>query len=317
MSQIAVSSYSEYPFTYDMMNEIKDVATKYSAIDYMVVRCSSYVTMDGDTILCNVNMNPSDTLGVYKGRKPKYDNEFITTKNVCERYNLKIGDKVKLSSKSGESEFILVGMYQCAYDTGKNISLTYEGAKKIDNNVRLFYMNLQLKDKSKVQNVIDELNEISADRYKVIDNRDVDIPELAEYRMISDIICIIILTFAVIFALVAIRLLTVKAFNQERLDLGIYKAVGFNSFNLRNTMSLRFMLASIVGIVLGIILSLLFSNSLLGLMLTNIGMNNMQTYNTFLDYFLVILIGGIVTYLGAFIASRRIKKISSRELVLE
>ena len=317
MSKIAVSSYSEHPFTYEMMDEIKNVAKKYSDIDYMIVRSATYVTMDGDTVLCNVNMNPSDILGVYKGRKPKYDNEFITTKNVCERYNLKIGDKVKLSSKSGESEFVLVGLYQCASDTGKNISVSYEGAKKIDENIRLFYMNLELKDKSKVQNVIDELNNISADRFKVIDNRNIEIPEIVEYRMISDIICVIILSFAVIFALIAVRLLTVKTFNQERLDLGIYKAVGFNSFNLRNTMSLRFMLASLIGIILGIILSLFFSNPLLGLMLSNLGLNNMNTSNTFLDYLLVILVGGAVAYLGAFIASRRIKRISSRELVVE
>ena len=135
--------------------------------------------------------------------------------------------------------------------------------------------------------------------------------------MISDIMCIIILAFAVIFALVSVRLLTVKTFNQERLDLGIYKSQGFNVFNLRNTMSLRFMIASILGIIIGIILSLLFSNQLLGLMLSNLGMNIMNSTNSILDYILVIVLGAIVAYIGAFIASRRIKRISTRELVVE
>ena len=121
----------------------------------------------------------------------------------------------------------------------------------------------------------------------------------------------------IIFILIAVRLLTVKTFNQERLDLGIYKAVGFNTFRLRNSLSLRFMLASFVGIIFGVILSLLFSNQLLGLMLSNLGMNKMDTSNTFIDYLLLFVIGLLVTYLGAYIASRRIKTISTRELVVE
>ena len=317
ISDIAVSAYSSNQFTYEMMDEIKEVALKYSEIDFMVVRCSTYVSLNEDTILANVNMNPKDTLGIYKGRYPKYDNEFITTKNICDRYNLKIGDKVNLSSKSGSYEYILVGVYQNTSDTGKNIGLSYEGATKLDDTIKLYYMNLQLKDKSKVDNVINALKDISNDRFRVIDSRNVEIPELNEYRIISDIICIIILAFAVIFALVSVRLLTVKTFNQERLDLGIYKAQGFNVFNLRNTMSLRFMIASILGIIIGIILSLLFSNQLLGLMLSNLGMNIMNSTNSILDYILVIVLGAIVAYIGAFIASRRIKRISTRELVVE
>jgi ABC-type antimicrobial peptide transport system permease subunit len=77
------------------------------------------------------------------------------------------------------------------------------------------------------------------------------------------------------------------------------------------------MIASILGIIIGIILSLLFSNQLLGLMLSNLGMNIMNSTNSFLDYILVIVLGAIVAYIGAFIASRRIKRISTRELVVE
>ena len=317
VSDISISAYSQCPFTYDMMNEIKEIAEKHSKIDFMLVRCSEYVSMNDDTIMANVYMNSKDTLGLYKGKVPEYDNEFITTKNVCERYKLKIGDKVTLSSKTGSQEFILVGLYQNTNDTGKNICITYEGAKKLDENTKLFYMNLELKNKKKVDDVLKDLKEVSAHRFDVFDNRNEAIPELDEYRMISDIICIIIFVFTIIFILIAVRLLTVKTFNQERLDLGIYKAVGFNTFRLRNSLSLRFMLASFVGIIFGVILSLLFSNQLLGLMLSNLGMNKMDTSNTFIDYLLLFVIGLLVTYIGAYIASRRIKTISTRELVVE
>ena len=316
-SSIALSSYSEVPFTNEMMDEVKDIALKYSKIDYLLGRQNTYVAMNGDQILANVNLNPEDILGVYQGRAPKYDNEFITTKNVCDTYDLKIGDKVTIASKTGEAEFMLVGIYQCLNDVGNNIGLTYEGELKIDNTFSIHYVSLELEDQSKVQNVLDDLNAISENRFKVIDRRNEENSEMKEYSVVCDIICAVIFTFAAIFALITVRLTAVKAFNQERLDLGIYKANGFKTSSLRNQMALRFMIASLIGIALGIILSICFSNQILGLMLYQLGMNRFKMDNKLIDYLIVIFAGAVVTYLGAYIASRRIKKVSIRELVVE
>ena len=82
-------------------------------------------------------------------------------------------------------------------------------------------------------------------------------------------------------------------------------------------MALRFMIASLIGIGLGIILTICFSNQILGLMLYQLGMNRFRMDNKLIDYLVVIFAGAIVTYAGAFIASRRIKKVSIRELVIE
>ena len=316
-SSIALNSYSEVPFTNEMLEEVRAAATKYSKIDYILGRQNTYVSMDGDQILANINLNPEDILGVYQGRAPKYDNEFITTKNVCDTYDLKIGDKINIASKTGEAEFILVGVYQCLNDVGNNIGLTYEGGLKIDNTFTIHYVSLELEDQSKVQNVIDELNSISDNRFKVIDRRNEENAEIKEYSIVCDYICVVIFSFAAIFALITVRLTTVKAFNQERLDLGIYKANGFKTSSLRNQMALRFMIASLIGIGLGIILTICFSNQILGLMLYQLGMNRFRMDNKLIDYLVVIFAGAIVTYAGAFIASRRIKKVSIRELVIE
>ena len=140
---------------------------------------------------------------------------------------------------------------------------------------------------------------------------------MLQYKETCDIITIVIFTFAATFALITVRLITVKAFNQERLDLGIYKANGFSVFKLRNTMAIRFMLASFLGVIFGILLSILLSNSILGLMLHDLGMSRVRIDNKLLDYILVIVIGLFVTYIGSFIACRRIKRVSTRELVSE
>ncbi len=316
-TSINLSTYTEYPLTYEMIDEIVSAANKHSKVNYYNAVTSSYISIDGDQTYLNAWMSPENLLGVYKGRAPIYDNEFVTTKIICDTYDLKIGDKVVLSSKDGSAEFVLTGIYQCLNDTGNNISLSYEGLKRIDSNQKVYFMELEIEDDTKVDAVLEELKNISANRFKVKDNREFMDEDMAEYSLICDAICIVILVFAVIFSLVTIRLLTVKTFIQERIDLGIYKANGFRTRTLRHSMALRFVIASALGLLIGMVLAILFANDILGMLLYQMGLVKIKVDNKVIDYILVIFGGMILAYLGAYIASRRIKKVSIRELVVE
>ena len=178
-------------------------------------------------------------------------------------------------------------------------------------------MTINVKDDNKVDAVINKLNEINNNRYKVYDVRATAMDDLEEYTGISLAICAIILVFSSIFALVTIRLITVKSFIQERIDLGIYKANGFDTFKLRNTMAIRFMIVAFLGIVLGCIMSMFLSDIMLGYLLNSLGLGRINSPNKFTNMLIVTLGGMLIVYLSAYIASRRIKKVSIRELVVE
>ena len=316
-SNLYISSYSECPLSQDMVDEIISEVSTVAEIDYYSARTSQYFTFDGDQLLGEYTMTPDSVLSVYKGRKPKYVNEFVTTKNVCEMYNLKIGDKIRIASKTGEQEFELVGLFQSSRDTGMTFTITYDGAKKVDNTVRIHYMTLNVKDENKVDAVINKLKEINNNRYKIYDVRESAMDDLEEYTTVSLGICAIILVFSSIFALVTIRLITVKSFIQERIDLGIYKANGFNTFKLRNTMAIRFMIVAFFGLAIGCLMSCFLSDVMLGYLLSSLGLGRINCPNKFTNMLIVILGGMLIVYLSAFIASRRIKKVSIRELVVE
>ncbi|MCR5462455.1 MAG: ABC transporter permease [bacterium] len=316
-SNLYISCFSECPLNKEMVDDIISEVSTVAEIDYHHAKTNQYFTFEGDQLLGEYSMNPESILSVYKGRKPIYDNEFVTTKNVCEMYDLKIGDKVRIASKTGEQEFILVGIYQSSRDTGMTFSITYDGAKKVDESVRIHYMTINVKDDNKVDAVINKLNEINNNRYKVYDVRATAMDDLEEYTGISLAICAIILVFSSIFALVTIRLITVKSFIQERIDLGIYKANGFNTFKLRNAMAIRFMIVAFLGIVLGCIMSMFLSDIMLGYLLNSLGLGRINSPNKFTNMLIVTLGGILIVYLSAYIASRRIKKVSIRELVVE
>ena len=317
VSNLSISCFSEVPLDYDEIETIKEACNSIAEIDYYYARVSKYVNLNGEQLHCTMTMTPEYTKAVYKGRAPKYQNEFITTKNVCDEYGLKIGDKVTLSSKTGEAEFILCGMYQNSSDTGMNITITYEGAKLIDSNVRVYYMSIDVKDEKKIDAVYNKLDEMKTNKFRVYNNKDTAYQELEQYADISLGICFIIIAFSTVFALVTIRLITVKSFIQERIDLGIFKANGFNTFKLRNSMALRFMIVSGIGIVLGSIMSIFLSNYLLGFLLGKLGIGRI-TVSSSIVHILIVMLGGMaISYISAYIASRRIKKVSIRELVVE
>ena len=316
-SNLYISSFSECPLNKDMVDEIISEVSTVAEIDYYSARTSQYFTFDGDQLLGEYTMTPDSILSVYKGRSPIYDNEFVTTRNVCEMYNLKIGDKVRIASKTGEQEFVLVGLIQSSRDTGMTFTITYDGAKKVDNSVRIHYMTLNVKDESKVDAVIEKLKEINNNRYKIYDTRETAMDDLGEYTTVSLGICAIILVFSSIFALVTIRLITVKSFMQERIDLGIYKANGFNTFKLRNTMAIRFMIVAFLGLIIGCIMSIFLSDIMLGFLLNSLGLGRINSPNKITNMLIVILGGMVIVYLSAYIASRRIKRVSIRELVVE
>ena len=316
-SNISLSFYSEYPLDKETVNEILREVNSVAEVDYYNARTSQYFSFDGDQLLGEYSMTPENILSVYKGRTPIYDNEFVTTKNVCEMYNIKIGDKVRISSKTGEEEFILTGIFQSSRDTGMTFSISYDGAKKVDNTIRIHYMTLNVKDETKFDDVVKKLKEINNNRFRIYDNREDALQELEEYTGISLGICAIILVFSSVFALVTIRLITVKSFIQERIDLGIYKANGFNTFKLRNTMALRFMIVAFFGLVLGCVMSMFLSGFFLGLLLNSLGLGRINVPDKFTNMLIVVLGGMVIVYLSAYIASRRIKKVSIRELVVE
>ena len=64
-------------------------------------------------------------------------------------------------------------------------------------------------------------------------------------------------------------------------------------------------------------MSMFLSDIMLGYLLNSLGLGRINIPNKFTNMLIVILGGMLIVYLSAFIASRRIKKVSIRELVVE
>ncbi|HBH95039.1 MAG TPA: hypothetical protein DDX91_04755 [Ruminococcaceae bacterium] len=127
----------------------------------------------------------------------------------------------------------------------------------------------------------------------------------------------VIYFFSAVFAFVAVRMVTSRTFLQEKREIGIYKAIGFSSKNLRLSFGIRFMIAAALGIALGVILSMLISSKVVGLGLKLIGLSKIPSEFGIASVIVPVIIL-LFCFLGfAFLCSSKVKKVHPRELVIE
>ena len=103
----------------------------------------------------------------------------------------------------------------------------------------------------------------------------------------------------------------------ERRDIGIYKAIGFTSARLRMSFALRFSFVALLGSLIGIVLSQLFTQKMMEMLLSVIGLCYLELETGILDIVIPMALLILGFFVFALIASRKIKRVETRELVAE
>ena len=297
----------------ETLKDIESIVEKYSEIEKKYYQNQEYVSLNGDSYQCMVFMY-TDFIMPLEGREPRYDNEIVITPILAEELGLKVGDKVTVSNGDSKEEFIISGFFQSMMDLGKCFAMSLEGGKKIGIN-DIYMYGYSLKNPENAKLIADEIN----GKYS-----DVVFAEYYEGDMVTGIyadaitlIQIIIYTLSVVFAIVVVAMVCSKLFLKERKDIGIYKAVGFTVNRLRLQFAIRFLLLAIIGSIVGYVLSMLFTEMLLGTMLRTIGICSFKVALSVYTIVLPIVVVCLSFFVFAYIASRKVKTVQTRELVME
>lgn len=303
------------------LDDIKDTVTSAAEVKDIIYSGKLYISLNGENLMGQIVRAPEKLTPILKGRAPIYDNELVITEMVANALEIDMGDEVTLRYGENEGEYLISGLYQSTYDSGMCFALSENALNRMldeEDAYSIPSIGFILEDSSKAEEVIKALDE------KYTDNEDVgySIFDINDYigAGILDMIELMraaIYVFSVIFALITVRMVCTKSFLQERRDIGIYKALGYNVGKLRFGFGIRFLIVSVLGMALGVIVSLLFSTKALGLVLSLIGITKLTTE---LDLVSVIIpsIVVMVCFFGfAYLASGKIKKVEIRELVVE
>lgn len=119
------------------------------------------------------------------------------------------------------------------------------------------------------------------------------------------------------FALIVVIMFCHRMFLQEKTDIGILKALGLTSIQLRLSFGLRFLMLAVSGAVPGVICSVLLSGKLLTAILKPMGITHLIISLRPASVLFPIGLICVSFFLFAFLVSRGIKKLSATVLIAE
>ncbi len=294
---------------------IEDEIERFSKIKKVYYTNASYFSFDGEEMYCSAYKDPA-VIPVLKGRSPIYDNEIAVSPILLDEFNLKIGDEVTIGWRDKKEKYIISGTVPLMSDTGKAFIMSYAASEKIGYDANLWgcYSLENGDDESLNAKIVDTLNEKFGDIIEAeVSGELVD----DTYDIAINAMQMIIYVFSVLFAFVVTHMVCSKAFIQERTDIGIYKAVGFTSEHLRFQFAVRFLIVSVLGSVVGAVLSVLFSGKLLSGLLRSIGITRFAVDFTAFSFAAPIALICVSFFVFAYLVSRKIKNVAVRELVVE
>ena len=227
-----------------------------------------------------------------------------------------MGDEVTVSKEDREAKYIVSGIFQSANDSGTTFAMGMSGAERLID-ITMSSRYYVLADKTAADAIAEEITRQYGSLLGINVIEDGDYLGLEEFETVVSLLKAVIYGFSVLFALVVVAMVCNKAFIRERRDIGIYKAIGFTSKHLRIGFALRFLWIGVLGSGLGVLLSILFSDKLLGIVLSLIGLSKVILHYTWASILAPAAAVCLSFAIFAYMASHKIKRVATSELIVE
>lgn len=198
---------------------------------------------------------------------------------------------------------------------GANFGMSQEGYAKIgEENPAIWCTHYFLGEPAQKQAVVQVLEDTYGGDIHVHENA---WPGLEGIISAMQMLMVFMYGVVAIFILVVITLTGSKILFMERKDLGIYKALGFSTRHLRLTFALRFGILSVIGSGIGIFLSAISTDPLVGFVLKLYGISNFPAHPGIASMIspAMVVVGLFIGF--SYLASRKIKAVSLITLIRE
>ena len=310
---------------------VKSDVKSIEGVDRVIGTVYSYLDCNEDdenTVISFIAMedfSDSKYLNCYSGERPVRDNEVALSESMAKRLSKKVGDRITLSHKNKDDivksgEYLITGLTQNANSYN---FITIDGMKKTDSDNQfhqLFVYSETLGFKQIEDKLIDMCGEVNIDaKIFVIDNMEEMIEENIEtYRVPMTAITYIMMgiTFLVILFILAVVIRS-ALYNMKR-ELGVRKALGFNSREIIVSIMLTYLPIVAIGAFLGAAALILTMPPLTKLLFDGI----LEVHNMKLVIYpdIIFPFAGVIVLFALLITllfSLKVKRITPRELVSE
>jgi len=254
---------------------------------------------------------------VYKGRAPQYNNEISISWSVSNMLGKGIGDMVTVEVGQQSSSYLITGLSQSINYMGQFAAITLTGIKNHipEYEPSTFHV---YSDGVKNSEIITAIQQTYGDTLEDI----IDVDETIEsqsgmYATAMFFIMFIILITTMLVVILILYLVIKTIITKRKKEFGILKGIGYTTLQLMNQIAWSFVPIVIVGVVIGGLLGSLYTNKLLALLLSSVGI---RSVNFIVNYPVIITFCIIITllaYVVSMLIARKIKHISAYELITE
>ncbi|MGL5439387.1 MAG: ABC transporter permease [Filifactoraceae bacterium] len=287
------SNYDKYYDIIDNIDGVKDViksigpgAGELLCDDLTVGRVTVY--SDYDKI---------EKIGLYEGRYPKHDNEIAISANLSKELGKSIGDVVfirnEYTDKERAEQFIVTGLTQGSYTGGMDIYFKLEGLKKIDPSALWEVLYLYLPENADVENVISEIKlKMGSDLLYIENFKELFDSQFYSVKMNIASVVYFALGMSLLITLVIVILLTKTVMLNNEHDFGVMRAMGYTTYQISTQVSISIVPILLAAAVVSYLLSILFTNKILVLVLQGMGVYNLkfELPNGFIAFYIVVTI---------------------------
>lgn len=300
------------PLTRFDMQQAENIISSYANIEDTYMLAMESVRIDGVDFTANI-IDDTSLLHIISGRTVQNDNEIVITEFVANDLGIEIGDSVTISSETNNSDYIIVGIYQCANEMGANLAMIDEGYRKIGrDNPYIWCYHYILSDHSSNELIMQELQNrypmdlaVHTNSWSGLDGI-VNTMHLLTYAMYGVVI---------IFILITVILIGSQILRSQQNDMAIYKSIGFYSHELRLSFAISFAVIVFIGALIGMIAGMLICDNIIANLVQLFGIGEFRSNLALSNTLFPVMIITFVFSGFAYISSSKMKYIALTTLI--
>lgn len=262
--------------------------------------------------------NVEDYVIINNGRAAINDNEIVISEYISIDSGKGVGDYLTILNEEGNKKYLITGIYNSISNGG------YSYIKKADENEddllssKGYFWGYFEGSEIKIEDVKTDILDIAGDGAKVTkyDNNITFV--LSTLESFPLVIMVVLFIFLLVGGIILLNS-TIMDINNSVKVYGIMKAMGFSKRFITKMQIIRSLIITIVGVFIGFAVCMLSMNSIM------IGVFQMTPFSTIsmpvlLDVEGSALIAGLfifIAVLSPFLATRRLNKISPKQLIAE
>lgn len=316
IADVVVNAHPETD-TFQLFSDLKNEASvvKTTQLDMVILSLAG----EDSVVQVSDDYSQMENLSAYKGRMPRYDNEIVITGVLSDILGKKIGDTLEIEQDGVVGKYLVTGLTQTMRNGGREAFMTLSGMHLIDPDFKLQAVNLYLEDGVKdVEAFIGQLKQDYNGRIAQVQNyRDLSDTQLGTYTSAIKLLMTVVLIVTVIVVTLILYLVIHAMILKRKMDLGIYKSLGYTAYQLKTQIALSFVPVVAFGAMLGGVLGGLGTNPLLSMLLYTVGVTNSKLDIHLPTIVLLCVIVVLFAYIISMWAARRINKISAYSLIVE